>query len=113
MKFIISALLTILLDIICGITLAAKNKQISSSIMRTGFYHKCGEVLALVMSFLSDQLIKIFGYSVDFKIVYAVSAYIVIMELISILENITSLNDKLQDGLLKIFKFLKGGKEQK
>lgn len=68
-------------DIISGIIQAIINDDLSSKIMKKGLYHKALILLIVLSSFI---LSKAFNIDLLFK---AISIYIIIMEIISILEN--------------------------
>ena len=79
---ILAPILFMLADIITGFIQAVINKNVDSSVMRTGLLHK---IMLIVIIFLSYILDLTFNLSYISRIV---SVYIIIMELTSILENI-------------------------
>lgn len=70
-------------DIITGFIQAIINKNVDSTKMRTGLLHKILILVILILSFVLDSA---FNLSICSKLV---SIYIIIMELTSIVENIT------------------------
>lgn len=70
-------------DIITGFIQAIINKDLDSTKMRNGLLHKILILVILILSFVLDTA---FSLSICSKFV---SIYIIIMELISIIENIT------------------------
>lgn len=70
-------------DIITGFIQAIINKNVDSTKMRTGLLHKILILVILILSFVLDAT---FSLSICSKIV---SIYIIVMEITSIIENIT------------------------
>lgn len=93
----IVVLIVIVIDIISGLASATKNREITSTKMREGLFSKCGSIIIEIVAFLSSLLVLWFPeFPIDFSGVYiGVSVYIVVMELISIIENACELNPKL------------------
>lgn len=80
---IMTPLIFMMVDIISGFICACINKNVDSKIMRIGILHKTLLVLLMCLSFVID-------FAFNFKIVsIACSIYIIIMEAISISENLT------------------------
>lgn len=89
------ALAFICFDVITGFAQALKNKDVQSQKMRDGLFHKLGFLFAIAL-----------GYMIEFAMVYMelgfvapvaglVCAYVVVTEIVSILENIVALNPDL------------------
>lgn len=98
----------IVLDILTGLIKALKNKQYNSTTMRKGLYHKCGSLLCIVFSALVDFSQRYIDIGVSLPILNVVCAYIILMEITSIVENICELNpDIMPDKLLQYFEKLK------
>lgn len=74
------------IDIITGITNAWIKKEIDSSILRKGLGKKLGELSAIL---IGELLVISFGLTT--VIVDGISIYIIVMELISICENLEEL----------------------
>ena len=68
---------------------------INSTALRQGLYHKLSEVLAVVGSGGLGYAIKYLDLGVDVPLLQGVSIYICIMELISIIENLCTINPQL------------------
>ena len=101
---ILTPIIFSLSDVLTGFIQAVINNNLDSKIMRQGLLHKVLIILLVILSFVVDRA---FNLSIVSKIV---CIYIIIMETISIFENLTKagLNfGKLTD-LLKI-----KGKEEK
>ena len=74
------------IDIITGITNAWIKKEIDSSILRKGLGKKLGELSAIL---IGELIVISFGLTT--AIVDGISIYIIVMELISICENLEKL----------------------
>lgn len=69
-------------DVITGVLQAIINKNLDSQVMRNGLIHKALVILILVLSFIIQYA---FNLPIISKVV---SIYIIVMELISIIENL-------------------------
>lgn len=99
----------ILMDMITGIIKALMNKEFSSTVMRQGLFHKLGAVLCVVFGVLVDYAQTIVDLGVTVPVTAAVCAYIVLMEIGSIIENICLINpDIMPDKLRGYFAKLGG-----
>lgn len=88
----------ILMDIVCGIVGAARNKKLCSAIMRDGLYNKFGEIMLLLLAIFINNVLMVAPFDkigIPPEIAYAVAIYIAIMEIISIIENICKINPEL------------------
>ena len=88
----------ILMDIVCGIAGAARNKELCSAIMRDGLYNKFGELMLLLLAIFINEVLLVAPFDkmgIPPEIAYAVAIYIAIMEIISIIENICKINPEL------------------
>lgn len=88
----------ILMDIVCGIVGAARNKEICSTIMRDGLYNKLGELMLLLLAIFVNEVLLIAPFDkigVPPEIAYSVAIYIAVMEIVSIVENICKINPNL------------------
>lgn len=90
----------IVIDVVSGVLAAVYEKNLSSTIMREGLLRKAALVLILVVATLIDlgQGVLDLGFNVPF--VPLVSAYIALMEILSIFENACKLNDDLAESKL-------------
>lgn len=94
----------ILLDMITGIIKAFKRKNFTSSIMREGLFHKSGSILCVVFGVIVDYAQTIIDIGVNIPMALTLSAYIILMEIGSIIENICEINpDIMPDKLKKYF----------
>lgn len=88
----------ILMDIVCGIVGAARNKELCSAIMRDGLYNKFGELMLLLLAIFINEVLLMMPFDkigIPPEIAYAVAIYIAVMEIISIIENICKINPNL------------------
>ena len=92
---IVIVLLFIVLDFITGILMAVKNSNFNSSVMRDGLFNKFGEIVIVAVGFLIDygQSFLDMGFSVP--VLESICVYIILMEIGSILENVSRINKSL------------------
>ena len=106
----------IIMDIVCGVIAALRNRELCSSIAREGMYNKIGEVMFLFIGIIANEVLGIppfdtLGISPD--IAYLVAVYIAWAELVSILENICKINPDLPFAkILLMFNIDVDGKEE-
>lgn len=72
-------------DIITGWIQASINNCWKSVIMRKGLYRKSGELLIVVLAFITEQAVPVIA---QYRVATWISVYICIMEAISVLENL-------------------------
>ncbi len=102
---VIAALIFILFDFVTGLAKAAYNKQVSSTIMREGLYHKFAEILVIVLAAFIDVACEHLELGFDTPILAVTCGYVVLMEVASILENIGEMNPDLANSpVFSIFK---------
>ena len=90
----------ILFDILSGLLKATYEGKYNSAVMRQGGLRKIAELFALIGSGLLEMACDYVELGVDLPILGAVSVYICVMELISILENLSAVSPTLT----KLFK---------
>lgn len=105
--FVIVALGLAVLDVVSGYASAVKNGTLNSSVMSDGLWSKLGEVFAIVIAFMCEFCIGLYGenflhVSLDVPISTGVCAYITIYELTSIVENIGKLNSTIGNWLVNV-----------
>ena len=102
----------ILLDLITGLIKAFKEKSYSSTVMREGLYHKGGSIICIVLATLIDygQHFLDFGFSVPLTI--PICVYICLMEIGSIVENVSTINPELLSDKLKSYFFKLSGNDK-
>lgn len=86
----------IVFDILTGYLLALHDRNVNSTKLREGLFHKLSEILALIGSNLAEYAMLYLDFGVDIPLFNAVAIYICISELVSILENLGELNPGLK-----------------
>ena len=104
----ILALSLILFDIVTGLLKAIKNKNLDSTRLREGLYHKLAECLALVCPGLLYYGAIYAGIEIPFPMIEVVASYICVMEVISAIENLCEVNPDLFKLFQPYLKKLKG-----
>ena len=108
MILMLFCLVVITLDIVTGIIKSIKNKKFDSSKMRKGGLNKICELIVLILGFVLKTALPHFKIVLNFDVLFVISSYIFFMEVVSIIENIGEINDKLIPPKIKnIFKKLK------
>lgn len=92
---IILVLIMILLDIITGVIQAFKHGDLNSSLLRSGLFNKLGEVIAIVCAYIFQYIPKAFEIEIDIPLLTGVAVYIVLMEMVSVIENLCNINEHL------------------
>ena len=90
-----------LLDFVLGFSGAVVRREVSSKVLREGIGHKLASVAFLVVAALLDVAIgtgQILGVE---PVMVVACVYIILMELISCLENIRKMNPDLDDNPLE------------
>lgn len=101
---IIITLVLIVFDFLSGIAKAAKNNNISSTIMREGLYHKGAYVGIIILAYMAQWGCAHMDLGFTIPLVPAACVYISLTEITSILENLCELNPELKDNpVFKIF----------
>lgn len=85
----------IVFDIVTGFTKALYNKEVDSTMLRRGLFHKLSEVLALLGAFLLGYVAEYIELGIELPLLNVVSVYICTMELVSIVENICEVNPRM------------------
>ena len=113
-NIIIVALVGIVLDVITGFVKAWFNKEVDSTIIREGGKHKISEILIIIFAMYVKKGIVYLNVEIPFNPITLVCGYIIIMECISIIENIGKMNSKsIPPKLSEFFKKLSEWKEIK
>ena len=97
--FICAAFVGMLFDILSGFLQALKNGELSSEKMRIGLWHKCGFICLIALG-VYVQWVETFSdvssfLGFDFPSVQAVCLYIIVTEIISIIENLKKLTPEI------------------
>ena len=102
MFFIIFTAALIVGDFISGFIRACYLHEIDSTVLRRGLYHKFGEFMLMGLSFGAENAAKYTDFVLPLPLLNAVCAYISVMEIVSIFENILQITPEL-GGFLKPF----------
>lgn len=102
---IIACLVMMAFDIITGIIAAWKNKDIQSTKMREGLFHKGTLILLIILAWLCELFVMhVPDLGITIPLVIPTCVIIFAMELVSITENASEINPELKDSkLLKLF----------
>lgn len=107
------ALVFIMLDVVSGYAQAVANKCVSSEVMRRGFWHKLALVFAMLAAGLADMAAAAeinLGFSVP--LFECACGYVMLMELMSILENVRKMNPDLENSkLMQLFDVVRDDKD--
>lgn len=102
-NFLIFVSVLIVIDIVTGLLGSLKNGDYSSSRMRQGLISKTGEIFAVGFMIVLEYGLPKVGVQTGIPFVGATSTYIILMEIGSIFENLTKVNDQLATVLEPIF----------
>lgn len=92
------------LDLVTGFISAVKEKDIMSSKLRNGLFKKAGFIFCYVLAWLLDTHGQVLGFAFPVKLLPVVIGYVVLIECVSIIENICRLNpDLLPEKLIELF----------
>lgn len=111
MNLLIITAAFIAFDIATGFLKAIKNKCLNSSVLRNGLFHKLAEIFAVCGSWGLVYASKILNFGIDIPLVGAVTLYICIMEMVSIIENLCELNPNLYKLFKPYLEKLKSGED--
>ena len=90
-------------DIVIGLVKAFTTHSYESGIMREGLFHKLGELLCFIFAVVCDLTLPTLGIVLPVSITGAVAAYLVFMEIGSVIENIGVMNPQLGKYLALVF----------
>ena len=93
----------ILLDMITGLIKAFKEKAYCSSVMREGLFHKAGSILVICFGALVDYAQTFIDLGVTIPVALSLCAYIVLMEIGSIIENVCKINPEILPDKIKSY----------
>ena len=109
---VIISLAFIAFDFLTGFLQACANKDVQSEKLRQGLFHKCGFLLAIVFGFLCEFAMQFIDLGFDVPIGSAVCVYIILTEIVSILENLGKFSPELaSSSFMSIFKVHNEGSE--
>lgn len=102
---IVITLIFIIFDFLTGFMQAVANKEVSSEKLRKGLFHKCGFMLAVCLGLLCEWAMQFVNLGFDVPIATAVCVYIILTEIMSILENLGKMSPELANStFMQIFK---------
>lgn len=91
----------VVLDFLSGLTKAVAKKQLSSTKMREGLFHKVALLLCMLLGAAVDVAQRYLELGVHVPVGIAICVYIVLMETGSVLENLSAVNPELVPEKLK------------
>lgn len=110
-EIIILTLFFNILDWISGTIKAIYLKELSSQVMRKGLFHKISFWVAILLGISVDVTINYIDIGITSPILYLICGYIIICEIISIIENLKAINPNL--GSTKFLSFFNLHEEDK
>lgn len=103
----------IVADYLSGVIKAIKNKELDSTKMRIGLWHKAGFIGAMALGYGCQLAVNYDLLPTAFNAVFGgVCGYVIITEAISIFENLCALSPELSDSPLAALLKLKEDKKQ-
>lgn len=90
-------------DVITGYIKALSTKTVSSYFMRKGLWHKVGEILAVLFGYACEFAFPYVGVTISIPLSAGISTYIVLMETLSIVENLGAISPEINGILNKFF----------
>lgn len=102
---IIACLVMMVFDIITGFMAAWKNKDIQSTKMREGLFHKGTLILLIILAWLCELFVMhVPDLGITIPLVIPACVIIFTMEVVSVTENTSEIYPELKDSkLLKLF----------
>lgn len=80
------------LDVVTGLLKALIREGFNSTIIRKGLYHKGAEILAGALAVSLDYAMNMYNININIALFKLYVPYIVLMEAVSIIENISIVN---------------------
>lgn len=106
---LIVVLIFIILDVVTGIIKAVMKKELNSTVMRNGLFHKSAFLLAIAFAYACEYGMVFLDLGFTMPIVAAVCIYICLTETVSILENLGAINPELANNkFMELFASTKG-----
>lgn len=94
-RMVMIALIFNFLDFATGLIQGFKSRSINSTKLRDGLFKKIGFVLCYVLSFIIDNYCYMIGFNLGFDTLPVIVSYVVLTEIVSIVENICEINPDL------------------
>ena len=85
-------------DIVTGWIQATINGTWDSTKMRKGLYRKGGELLTVIIGFIAEEAVPVVA---DYRLATWISFYIVVMEAVSVLENLNQAGVSFPKSILR------------
>ena len=95
-RICVIVVVAIAFDVITGLLKGMAQHDLNSTALRKGLYHKVSEVLALVLAIGLEYVAAYVNLGLRVPFLTAVSCYITVAELVSILENLCVVNPGLR-----------------
>lgn len=107
---IIACIVMMLMDVASGFVAAWKNKEIDSTKIREGLFHKANLIMIIVLAWLCEVFIMhVPELGISVPLVIPSCIIIFAMEIVSITENAAKIDPKLKNS--KLLQLFKEGKE--
>lgn len=101
----------IVADYLSGVIKAVKNKELDSTKMRLGLWHKAGYIGAMALGYGCQMAVNYDLLPTSFSAVFGgVCVYVIVTEAVSIFENLCELSPELRDSPLAALLNLKENK---
>lgn len=85
----------IVMDVVVGFAGAVKRRDVRSSKLRDGLWHKAGFVGLIALAYLIEYAAGLADLGFEVPTVLAVCAYVMVTEIVSVFENLCVLNPEL------------------
>lgn len=103
-------LVFIVLDVVTGIIKAVMKKELNSTVMRNGLFHKSAFLLAISFAYACEYGMTYLDLGFTMPIVPAVCTYICLTETVSILESLGEINPEVANNkFMQLFASTKNG----
>lgn len=83
------------LDILTGLISALKTRSIKSNKLRDGIFKKFGFIILYALAYMIDHYKKFIGLEIPFNMLTFIVLYVCVTEIVSILENLMKINEKI------------------
>ena len=103
----------ILADVITGLVKAWANKSIDSKVLRKGLLHKFSELFLVGLAYGAEFAGQYVNLDISIPLYTAASGYVILMEIISVFENLIEINPDLGKFLGRYLKNNNENKEDK
>lgn len=90
------------LDFVSGMAKGVCLRELRSTKMREGLFHKCSLILCMVLGVGVDEAQRVMDIGFSVPVSGSICIYIVLMEISSILENLCQLNPELMPEKLRL-----------